>query len=362
MIETFRLIEQAKEAVDEGYKIAMATVVAVEGSAYRHEGAKLIIFDEGSSLGLISGGCLEGEVAAIAREVFKKGNVKRESFDLREDELFGLGSGCGGVVDILIEEIGSNKSFEVWSAAIFARLPVVRVLIIASERQDVRLGEDLILIDGEVPVGSLVDPILTQFAIKATEDLFSQRNPETKSVHIKGVEMLLDVTLPPPEITLFGAGLDAQPVANLARRCGFQVLVVDPRADFLCQSSFPGATLIKIHPGAYQEKLNFGCNTAVVVMNHNYERDRKALRFALESKAFYVGVLGPSHRLQKLLDVLKEEGFMPTKEQLDKVYNPIGLDIGAEGPEEIAVSVVSEVIAFLRGKKGGMLRKVADQL
>ena len=360
MIETFRLIEQAKEAVDEGYKVAMATVVAVEGSAYRHEGAKLIIFDERPPLGLISGGCLEGEVAAIAREVFREGQVQRESFDLREDEIFGLGSGCGGVIDIVIEELGLNNVFEFWSTAVIARLPVVRVLIISSERQDVGLGEDLIIVDGEVPVGSLVDPILKKFAMKTAEDLLSQRNPETKSVNINGVEMLLDVTLPPPEFTLFGAGLDAQPVANLARRCGFQVTVVDPRQDFLSQDRLPGATLIQIHPVAYQEQLNFGCNTAVVIMNHHYERDRHALRFALQSRAPYVGVLGPSHRFHKLLEELKGQGFVPTKEQLDKVYNPIGLAIGAEGPEEIAVSVVSEVLAFLRGKKGGMLRKAFE--
>jgi xanthine/CO dehydrogenase XdhC/CoxF family maturation factor len=127
----------------------------------------------------------------------------------------------------------------------------------------------------------------------------------------------------------------------------------------LSQDSFPGADLIQSHPITYHEKLNLGGSTSVVIMNHHYERDCHALRFALESQASYVGVLGPGHRFEKLLGELEAEEFIPTREQLDRVHNPIGLGIGAEGPEEIAVSIVGEVLACLRGEKGRMLRDSA---
>ena len=360
MIQTRQLIEEAGEALGGGRMVALATVVAVDGSAYRREGAKLLVHEDGIPVGIISGGCLEGEVATIAGEVFEQGRPRRESFDLREDAIFGLGSGCGGVVDVFIEPLSEDDAFRSWSGAVLERRRVVRALITASERDDVALGASLVVAAGERPVGDLGPRDLTTTVAETAAELLAQRNPQTFARILDRVEVLLDVSVPPPELVLFGAGVDAQPVAELARRCGFVITVVDPRKAFLSEGRFPEVERILAHPSGFAERVQLGGNSSVVIMNHHYERDRHSLRFALEMGVPYVGVLGPTHRFKKLLAELAEEGFTPSPEQLERVHNPVGLDIGAEGPEEIAVSIVAEVLAALRGVRGEMLREAAD--
>ena len=360
MIQTRQLIEEAGEALGGGRMVALATVVAVDGSAYRREGAKLLVHEDGIPVGIISGGCLEGEVATIAGEVFEQGRPRRESFDLREDAIFGLGSGCGGVVDVLIEPLSGDDTFRSWSGAVLERRRVVRALITASERDDVALGASLVVAAGERPVGDLGPRDLTTTVAETAAELLAQRNPQTFARTLDRVEVLFDVSVPPPELVLFGAGVDAQPVAELARRCGLVITVVDPREAFLSKGRFPDVERVLAHPSGFAERVQLGGNSSVVIMNHHYERDRYSLRFALEMGVPYVGVLGPTHRFKKLMAELAEEGFTPSPEQLERVHNPVGLDIGAEGPEEIAVSIVAEVLAALRGVRGEMLREVAD--
>jgi xanthine/CO dehydrogenase XdhC/CoxF family maturation factor len=143
-------------------------------------------------------------------------------------------------------------------------------------------------------------------------------------------------------------------VVELAGRSGFSVAVVDPRRGFLTPEAFAGATTLHaIHPSGYDGALAVDAATSVVVMNHHFERDRAALRFALERGVGFVGVLGPRHRFERLLAELADEGFVPSAAQLAAVRNPVGLDLGAVGPEQIALSIVAQLLAERRGRGGG---------
>jgi xanthine/CO dehydrogenase XdhC/CoxF family maturation factor len=154
---------------------------------------------------------------------------------------------------------------------------------------------------------------------------------------------------------MFGAGYDAVPVAQLAWTLGFSVTVVDVRDAFLTADRFPGATLVGTDFSRLADRLHLPAGSFVLVMNHHVERDQDSLRFALESDAAYVGVLGPRSRLDKLLTGLAKQGYVPASTKLARVRNPIGLSLGAETAEEVAVSILGEILAIRRGFEGGFL-------
>ena len=346
-----------RRALADGRAAALATVVEVDGSAYRREGATLAVTLDADGVptphGLISGGCLEGEVAQIAVEVVATGAARRENFDLRDDALFGLGSGCGGVVDVLIEPLDVGAEIALWADALAGRTPLVRALVRGGDGAP--LGAALLVPEGGAAVGALLGTAIGAEVEARARALLAVGDERVRIERIGGAEVLLDPQRPPPRLLLFGAGLDARPVAELACRAGFSPTVVDPRRAFLTAEAFPQAELHALHPSAYVDALTVDAATSVVIMNHHFERDRAALRFALEGGARFVGVLGPRHRYERLLNGLADEGFVPSVAQRAAVRNPVGLDLGAVGPEQIALSIVAQLLAERRGRGGSAL-------
>ena len=163
------------------------------------------------------------------------------------------------------------------------------------------------------------------------------------------------MTTRPPALAIFGAGHDAAPVAHLAWTLGWAVTVVDVREAFLTAERFPGATLVHAHFSEFPEKVALGADDFVLVMNHHLERDRESLRFSLGSDAAYIGVLGPRSRYERLLAGLASEGYVFEPNRLRSVRSPVGLALGAETPQEIAVAVLGEITAVRRGFEGGFL-------
>ena len=347
-------IEQARSA---GKPVALATVVGVQGSAYRREGAKLVVEEGGDFTGLLSGGCLEPEVAESAVKVIQTGRPIRRRFDLQEDAVWGLNLGCGGVVDVFIELVGESRAWQAWLRALAEGRAVVRALVHGSTQEAVTAGEWLLLVEGDTPVGRIENDTLRETLIQRAEKLLASANPRSMTETLDGGGILFDVNLPPPELFVFGAGRDAVPVVELAQRLGFAVTVIDPRQAYATPEHFPGTRIVLAGPEELAGHIQPKPHNYVVVMNHHLERDRAAVRFALKNGAGYVGVLGPRSRSQELFDRLREEGFKPTEEQLARLHHPIGVDIGAEGPEEIAVSILAEILAVRHGLAGGFLRE-----
>jgi len=297
----------------------------------------------------LSGGCLEPDVAEAAARVIATGEAITVSYDLADDSVWGLGIGCSGAVDIRIERIEDDAITREWLSILERGEAAVRVTPLSgvSGRMIVRGTGGL--------VGSLTDAGVEQDAVARARARLSAPCPQSDSEQIRDAELFFEIATPPPELIVFGAGHDAAPVAQLAWSVGFSVTIVDVRQAFLTEARFPGATLVCAHFSQFAERVNLSAGSFVLIMNHHVERDEECLRFSLDSNAGYIGVLGPRSRYDKLLAGLAGRGYVPAASRLASVRSPVGLALGAETPQEVAVAIVSEILATRRGFEGGFL-------
>ncbi|MEF2276828.1 XdhC/CoxI family protein [Deinococcus sp. YIM 134068] len=347
--ETRALLDALTAALRLGQRAALATVVGVRGSAYRREGTRMLVLEDGAQVCMLSGGCLEAEVVEVALEVMRTGRATVTHYDLSEDATWGLGIGCGGSVDVRVERVDPGDPVTAaWLAALGEGRAAVLAVPLTGERRV------FVPADGEV-VGTLPGAALHAFALAAARERLGLREPRAVTLPAPdGTPVFLDVNVPPPELVLYGAGHDAMPLSAQAHALGYRVHVVDPRPAYLTPGRFPGAAL---HPLAPEELAAFtpGDRAHLVVMNHHLDRDRVCLAHALRSGAEYVGVLGPRSRAEELLRDLTAEDVTFTPEQLARLRSPIGLRLGAEAPEEVALSILAELMAWRRGYDGGFL-------
>ncbi|MFE1629123.1 XdhC family protein [Brevibacillus reuszeri] len=370
MRENEAVLHTLNEAIRAGKKGALATVVKVKGSAYRREGAKMFIDDTGHYIGLISGGCLEADVAEVAQDVIRDYKAILKRYELDEDLVWGLGLGCPGTVEIFIEPIAGQEKlhppFSVWSEAIQKGEAAALCTVIAmNETACESATKRLVVTEKGHVTGSLGNTGLNRYVEKWANELFHKQNPRSSSQSVvledgTSLSLFLDVVVPLPTVFVFGAGHDAIPVARLSATLGFPTTVVDPRPGYNTAERFPLATRLLIDSEKYAEQLAVGKRSYVVIMNHHMERDQEALKFALLSEAAYVGLLGPRSRRERIMEALEKAGSTFTARQLARLCNPIGLDIGADNAEEIAVSILAEIIAKRTGHEGGLLRDKAQ--
>lgn len=346
--ETERIVRGIRSVRASGGRAALATVVRVRGSAYRREGARILVRADGSYECLLSGGCLEPAVADAAARVIATGTPLLRQYDLEEDSLWGLGIGCTGAVDILIERIEDDPVTLAWLDRLEQGEAGVLVKMLPGAG-----GRLLVCPDHEL--GSLGGPALDRDAAARAHRRLRAAHPQSGTERAGGIDLYFDVNAPPPELVVFGAGADAEPLAAQAWDLGFTVTIVDVREAFLTPDRFPHATLVPAHYSRFADLVTLTPRSYVVIMNHHLERDREALRFALESPAPYIGALGPRSRYRRLLDALGEDGYTPDPAALSRVRSPVGLAIGAETPEEIGMSILAEIVALQRGFDGGVL-------
>jgi xanthine/CO dehydrogenase XdhC/CoxF family maturation factor len=327
----------------------MATIVRVRGSAYRREGTRMLVRANGTYECALSGGCLEPAVVDAAQHVIRTGEPITATYDLAEDSVWGLGIGCMGAVDIRIERLETDPVFDAWLNLLEQGETAAFVTALSGPS-----GRMLVTPTGD-PLGALADPAETRSAVaRARErlrDPFARSGPE----HIGAIELFFDISLPPPALVIFGAGYDVEPLAHQAWVLGFAVTIVDVREVYLSRARFPHGTLVCAHFTRFAELVPIDSGSFVTVMNHQVERDRESLRWALESPAAYIGVLGPHARFQRLLAALADAGYRPDQAALARVRSPMGLALGAETPDEVAVSVLAEMLAIRRGFAGGFL-------
>jgi xanthine dehydrogenase accessory factor len=355
--ETEEILRAIRRTRAEGHKAALATVVRVTGSAYRREGARMLIEDNGAMTCMLSGGCLEPAVVEVARAVIRTGRAERRHYDLDEATVWGLGLGCGGSVDVYIEPLSDDPLVGRWLAILERGAPAVMATVLSG-------GDGRLLFEPGSPTEGAVRP---SFVGSAVQELAAQKleelapRAETRRIQAapgSNVEVFFDVSGPPPELVIFGAGHDAIPLAALARDLGWAVTVVDAREAYVTADRFPGASLIVAHPDALGGSVTLGPRTAAIIMNHHLERDAATLGFALASKAASIGVLGPRSRFERLVASLREQGLPLSSADIARVKNPIGLDIGAETPEEVALAIMGALIAERRGFPAGFLSGV----
>lgn len=371
MREDAHVVQAMEEARKAKRKVALATVVRVLGSAYRREGAKMIIDEHGNVTGMLSGGCLEPDVAEAAKKVMEQEKPALKSYVMDEDVVWGLGLGCPGTVEVYIEPLLSgkwNECCEAWMAYLQEEKAGVLVTLL-DEVPELSLfrGNRLFvpesfLSDQSSPISSLGHDSLNQQVTELAYEKIRGQYPKSETrlftlSNGKKVNVFFDVIIPPTELMIFGAGHDAIPLAKSALALGFKTTVVDPRPAYNTPERFSGAKRILAHASEFQEQLTIGQRTYVVIMNHHLERDQESLKFVLNAKVPYVGLLGPYSRRQRILKTLEGEEIIFQDKQLACLYSPVGLDIGADTSEEIALSILTEILAVRNGHAGGSLRE-----
>lgn len=335
----------------------VASVVAVDGSAYRRPGARMLLTDE-SSLGTITAGCLEGTMAELAAEVTAAGEPRVETFDLMDDDSWGLGLGCNGIIDVLLEPL--DKSWDPALAELQSRRPVAILTAIESSDPAVAVGDRTTLILD----GSRASPRRTALPERTVDALTKQAvemartgRTGTEIVETDGgtIHLVVDGIEPPPELLLFGSQNDIHPVASQGRSAGFRVTVASARGARSDLSDFPAAHGVKVvRPPDLPDLVETSERTYVVLMSHNLVDDRLALEALLsETDLPYVGLMGPRDRFEELREASE---YRFSSVDLDRIATPVGLDLGGGSPSQIGLSIVAEVLAVHNEREGGRLR------
>jgi xanthine/CO dehydrogenase XdhC/CoxF family maturation factor len=361
MSEITDVLEAIESLGAQGQKMALATIVAVRGSTYRRPGARLLVPEDGAPIGNISGGCLEGDVADMARIVMDEGTARLEGWDLTADDdgVWGLGLGCNGAIEVFIEP--ADRAVAVTHAlreALEQERPICVVTAIESDVAGVDPGARLVARpDGSVD-GSLGDANVDAEATVAAKELLASGRSEVRSL-VGAVRAFIEVLDPPLRLVLCGAGHDAIPLVRVATAIGWHPVVVDDRPAFLSRDRYPDAhAFVAVQePSAVATMAPLDERTFAVVMTHNYLRDRDYLRGLLRTDVGYIAMLGPAARTQRILMDLAEEGIDVTDDLRARIHGPAGLDLGAEGPDEIAQAIVAEIVAVRHGRDGGFLKE-----
>ena len=364
--ETAQIVDRVAELAAAGRRAALATVVRITGSAYRRAGAKLLVEENGATRGGVSGGCLEADVREIALAVMREGVPRLRHYETGDDDrtVWGLGLGCNGAVDIFVQPVSSGDAVDaarqvgtlLAGDAPFAMSTVVR-------GPSAALGRMLVA-GGGLAGGSTGNPGLDREIARRSDTLLAAGESKLHDIESGDAEtgstgVFTEVHVPPPRLVICGAGDDAMPLAALASQVGFRVTVVDHRPAYLSPERFPDAERVDRKPTDGLEGLPLGPRNYAVVMTHSFAHDREWVRRLLRTGARYIGLLGPRARRDEILEQIDASGEPGGATETDRLFAPVGLDLGADGPEQVAVSILAELLAVRASRAPRHLRERA---
>ena len=349
MSELKQILDLSKRAGAAGDPLCLASVVAIEGSAYRRPGARLLLTSSGQRAGTISGGCLEAEVAKKAWWLTERGpSLQRYSSFFDDDGDMPYGLGCGGTVVVLLEcDDPARQVLEALRRSTEERTESVIVTDLNPDHAGTVLilngaGETVFARPGDIEqVTALANEVLGTGA----------------SRHVPG--FFVELIAPPPALVIFGAGDDAQPVTEFAASLDWHVTIADGRSNLARSERFPDAARVCGLDSAFS---GIGTETAAVIMTHSYEQDRKVLGVLLGREMKYLGILGPRRRTERLVSEVAPELSMTPAECMARLHTPVGLDLGGHSPAAIALSIAAELQAVFAGREGSrQARKLSSQ-
>ena len=353
------VIQGAVDQLNDGQPCVLATVVRTKGSTPQKAGAMLLVRQDGTGAGTLGGGCVEGDIWFAAREILRNGSGPEfKDYFLNEDVAARDGLVCGGTMYFYLEPVRDPASFLPIASEIVGAYeggePVALATVVNVPQGAGNMGAKLLLrIDGSVE-GSLGDPALDSQAIEAARRVAEVGNTESLTA-ADGAEIFVEGFTTPPTLVTVGGGHVGKATADLARALGYRVYVVDDRSEFANAERFPYAEQIVVAPyDRWADDLTLNVNTFVVVATRGHRFDDLALETALETRARYIGLLGSRRKTLMIYQRLSQNG-VPV-ERLKQVRAPVGLDIGALTPEELAVSIMSEIIMVRRGGAGGTMQ------
>ncbi len=320
----------------EGRKVVLATVIETWGSAPRPVGSHLIIDENGEFEGSVSGGCVEGAVVSEALDVLEGGKARRIEFGVADETAWRVGLSCGGKIAVYVQPVTSEADhghIHLLNKARYEREPAALLTNLADGTSSVMLYGD--------------DAEDTALAVAFENGVRSGKSGHVTSED--GQEYFLSMQVPATRIVVVGAVHITQALVPIAQTAGYDITVVDPRSAFASKERFPGISLYAEWPEDVMEQLKLDPYTAVAAVTHDPKIDDFPLTEALKAGCFYVGALGSRKTHAKRCERLREAGV--SEEDIARIKAPIGLDIGAANPQEIAVAVLSEIIVTLRGTK-----------
>jgi xanthine dehydrogenase accessory factor len=359
-------IQRILEAIGEmpvQEQAVLATVVDLKGSGYRLPGARMLIAENGAAYGTVSGGCLEADVLSRAKNVLnnRKADVFVYDTTAEENSVFSLNMGCRGVIRILLEPVTRNSRMietfrSVWNDR---RRETIATFIGGDQNERLAIGSRICV----GPDNSISDPDgVVKLFTGIDDDLFTFHESTAPFDTMRYVndagegEFAFETLSPPVLMMILGAGADAVPLATTGHDLGWQIHVVDHRPAFLTKERFPNAEELRLIDRESVNLCGADRMTAIVSVNHNYERDKESIAAALGTEAFYIGALGPKMRTEQILEELGKLGKSFTPDVLARLHYPAGLDIGATAPETIAISIIAEIQSTLADRPGGPLR------
>lgn len=361
-MKEIKAIIKAYDSIEPGTHAALATVVRVEGSSYRRTGARMLVQDNGTWTGGISGGCLEGDALKRARLAINNSRATLITYDTTEDDphQIGVGLGCNGVIDVLFTPLDLESRYnpvEILKSCVKASRDTHILLTITNlegNLGDLASGNVVNYIGPESLEVFKSEEIRRQISEKVAFQISESKSaPAQFSAEDCHIEIFIEILPPEINVILMGHQYDVYPMSRLLKEldwrvsiCG-DILKINPQI-----KSFTDA----IVSNSEFEKLIVDEHTAIILMSHDYKTDKRNLTRVLKTKAPFIGMLGPKVRSEKIWKELSEEGNKISESDMKRIYAPVGLDIGAVNPEEIALSLAAGVKAVFSNRDGGFLK------
>ena len=363
MKELSDIIQAYDKAILKNKQAALVTVVQVDGSSYRRPGARMLVTEDGEITGAISGGCLEGDALRKAQFAISQQKNKLEIYDTtdEEDNKLGVQLGCNGIVYILFQPIkidDANNPINLLKKLAQQRKDAVLLTAFNKDKNAIQKGTCCLVNEDE---SIFFDEDLKVLITECGNTL----SHKSSVIHYYegSYSVLFQFVAPPIQLVIVGAGNDAQPLVEMASILGWNIIVVDGRSTYATQQRFSKADKISVtKPPEILSAIDINEQTAVVLMTHNYNYDVAALEKLITVNYKYIGVLGPKKKLNKMIDELREKKIVMDDKKIHTIYGPVGLDIGAETSEEIALSIIAEIKAVFSQKQGGFLKNKTTEI
>lgn len=365
MKEIRDIVAAYEQAIQAGKKTALATVVHVEGSSYRRPGARMLVTEDGQLTGAISGGCLEGDALRKARLVITQHKSLLVTYDTMDDDdaKLGVGLGCNGIIHILIEPIAidnpDNPIHKLEDFLSIRQEAVLITLFCLADRHAAQPGTCLLVKGSGQVSGNFAEGPTKDLLISEAQKAFKKKTYRVKNYRLgeQTFTAFIEFLQPAVSLIIIGAGNDIMPLVQMANILGWETTVVDGRPNYASLERFPLATRVLVAKAPQVlNQVNVDAQTAFVLITHNYNYDWAILKGLMQKQVSYIGVLGPKKKMERMMADLAEEQIHPNRSQLNSIFGPVGLDIGAETSEEIALSVLSEIKAVLSKRDGKFLR------
>jgi xanthine/CO dehydrogenase XdhC/CoxF family maturation factor len=366
MREADAIIESFDEAVKNGRRTILATVVHVEGSSYRAAGARMLVDEYGYMTGAISGGCLEGDALRKALLALEQNRNKLVTYDTsdEDDAIIGAQLGCNGIIQVLFEPVDPANDLnpvELLRRANNKSKTNALASIFNLDKREQQLGT-VLLIDETGSVTSETDDEVLSDAIcdVAAGAIKNRINHFGEYITKSGTQYaFIDVIPPPPSLVIIGAGNDSQVLSEMAGHLGWSVTVADGRPSHANEKRFSNCQVVVANPESILDDIEINESTAFVLMTHNYNYDLAVLKLLLGFDELpYIGILGPNKKHRRMFRDLENKGIILNDKHYSKIYAPVGLQIGAETPAEIGLSILSEIQAVLTGSDVMHLRDI----